>query len=257
MSLSSLSVRRGVTSTMAYLMIIGFGLFSLSRLQLDLYPDISFPTVVVLTTYTGASPEDMETLVSRPIEGAVATVKNAEEILSKSKLGVSMVEVKFDWDKDMEQAETDVRRALEMVKGFLPDDADNPIVFAFDPSMQPIVMMMISGPYPLDELRRIADNDIEPRLARLPGVASAEAAGGLEREIQILLDPVKIAAFGLDVNRVVGAVYQENTQVPGGSIQQGTLDFTIQTLGKYQSVEEIGEVVVGMATTERGPCRFG
>jgi len=253
MNFSAISVRRGVTFSMLYLIVVGFGLFSLARLQLDLYPDITFPAVVIITNYTGASPEDIETLITRPIEGAVSSAKDAEEINSDSKNSVSLITVEFDWSKDMEAAETDVRRKLEMVKGFLPDDADEPIVFAFDPSMQPVVMMMISGPYPLDELREIAEDEIEPRLARLEGIASAETAGGLEREIHVVLDPLKLAGFGLDVNSVIGAVYRENTQVPGGSIEQGALDFTIQTKGKYQKVEEIGKVVVGMGRGEVGP----
>ncbi len=179
MSLASYSVRRGVTFGMVYLILIGFGLFSLSRLQLDLYPDISFPSVIVITNYTGASPQDMETLVTTPIEGAVASVKNAKEIQSTSKQSTSVVTVKFEWGKDMEQAETDVRRQLEMIEGYLPEDADRPIIFAFDPSMQPIVMMVLTGPYPLDELRRIAENEVKPRLERLPGVAIATVDGGL------------------------------------------------------------------------------
>lgn len=253
MNLADLSVRRGVTVAMVYLIIVGFGIFSLLRLQLDLYPDVSFPTVVVITNYTGASPEDIETLISRPIEGAVSAAKDAEEIRSTSKQGVSVVEVKFDWGKDMEVAETDVRRKLELIKNLLPEDAEQPIVFAFDPSLQPVVMMMISGPYPLDELRRIAERDIEPRLVRLEGIASAEIAGGLEREIHVVLDPLKLAAFELDVNTVVGAVYRENSQAPGGSIEQGKLDFTIQTEGKYQKVDDLREVVVGMKATPQGP----
>jgi HAE1 family hydrophobic/amphiphilic exporter-1 len=253
MNISSLSVRRGVTFAMAYLILVGFGLYSLGGLGLDLYPDVSFPTVVVLTEYTGASPEDMETLVTRPIESGVSSVKGAKEIRSTSKQGVSYIEVRFDWGEDMDQAETEVRRALELVEGFLPDDVKDSMVFAFDPSMQPIVMMMISGPYPLDELRRIAEKEIEPRLARLEGIAAADTEGGLEREIRIELDPVKVAAHKLDVNQVIGTVYRENTQLPGGSVEQGTLDFTIQTTGKYQRVEDIGEVMVGIKPTLRGP----
>jgi len=253
MNLADLSVRRGVTVAMVYLIIVGFGIFSLTRLQLDLYPDVSFPTVVVITSYTGASPEDIETLISRPIEGAVSAAKDAQEVRSTSKQGVSIVEVKFDWGKDMEVAETDVRRKLELIKNLLPDDADQPIVFAFDPSLQPVVMMVLSGPYPLDELRRIAERDVEPRLVRLDGIASAEIAGGLEREVHVVLDPLKLAAFDLDVNTVVGAVFRENAQVPGGSIEQGKLDFTIQTEGKYRTVAELGQVVVGMKSTAQGP----
>lgn len=118
MNWPSLSVHRAVTFSMAYLVVLGLGLFCLSRLQLDLYPDISFPSVVVITTYNGASPQDIETLVTRPIEGAVVSAKNVEKVRSTSKNSTSLVVTEFDWGADMEQAETDVRRKLEMVKVF-------------------------------------------------------------------------------------------------------------------------------------------
>lgn len=253
MNIAGPAVRNVITTTMIYLMLVGFGLFSLARLQLDMYPDISFPTVIILTNYTGASPEDIETLVTRPIEGAASSVKNVKEVHSTSKQGTSLVEVRFEWGKDMEQAETDVRRKLEMIESLLPEDAEKSMIFAFDPALMPIVMLTVTGPYPLDELRRIAERDIEPRLVRLPGVASAEVDGGLEREIRVELDPVKVSVHGLDVNQIVGAVYRENLQVPGGSIQQGKLDFSIQTKGKYQKVADIGEVVIGSKMTSLGP----
>jgi hydrophobic/amphiphilic exporter-1 (mainly G- bacteria), HAE1 family len=253
MSLSSLSVRRGVTFGMIYLVVIGFGLYSLSRLQLDLYPDITFPAVMIITTYTGASPEDVEKLITRPVEGAVSAVKGVESVKSDSKQGSSVVTVEFDWGRDMDQAETDIRRKLDLVEGLLPDDADKPLIFAMDPSMQPVVILMMSGPYPMAELRDIAEDDIVPMLERLNGVASAEVAGGLKREIHVTLDPLRVEAFGVDVNAVLGGIYSENLQEPGGSIEQGSLDFTIQAEGKFQSVEEIGEVVVGMRLTADGP----
>jgi HAE1 family hydrophobic/amphiphilic exporter-1 len=126
MNLSSLSVRYGVTFGMLFLAIAGFGLFSLGRLRLDLYPDISFPTVLVLTSYTGASPEDVETLISRPVEGAVSAAKGVKEVQSTSKQGASVVNVQFEWGQDMEVAETDVRRRLEMIEGLLPEASTSP-----------------------------------------------------------------------------------------------------------------------------------
>ena len=253
MSLSTLAVRRGVTFSMAYLILVGFGMFSLSRLQLDLWPDITFPMLLVITQYTGASPEDVETLLSRPIEGAVASVKGVETIASDSKRGLSVVTVEFGWGRDMDQAETDVRRQLELIADYLPADAARPIVFVFDPSMQPVVFAAVRGPYPLDELRRLAEERITPRLERLDGIATAAVTGGMKREIHVTLDPVRVTAFGLDPAAVIGAVYQGNLQEPGGYIEQGSLDFTIQTEGKYRSPAEIGEVVVGVRTGARGP----
>lgn len=252
MNLSDISVRRGVTFGMLYLMVVGFGLFSLSRLQLDLYPDITFPAIMVITTYTGAGPSDVETLVTRPVEGAVAAVKGIQNIKSDSKQGSSVVTIEFDWGRDMDQAETDVRRKLDLIEGLLPDDADKPLVMAMDPSMQPVVILMLSGNYPQDELRNIAEKDIVPMLERLDGVASAEVAGGLKREIHISLDPGKMEAFAIDVNNVLAAVAQENGQEPGGTIDQGTLNFSIEAEGKFQTVADIGEVVVGAKRTFAG-----
>jgi len=245
MSLSSLSVRRGVTFGVVFLVLTGFGLFSLSRLQLDLYPELTFPKVLVLTSYTGASPEDVETLLTRPIEGAVSAVKGVKAARSDSTQGSSVVTVEFDWAKDMEQAETDVRRKLELIKGALPDDADDPIVVALDPSMQPVVTLMVTGPYPLDRLRKIAEDDVAAKLERIDGIASSNVAGGLKREIHVALDPAKVEAYGLDVSAVLGAIHQENLHEPGGAVEQGSMSFSIQTRGKYRSVREIGEVVVG------------
>ncbi|MBN2358429.1 MAG: efflux RND transporter permease subunit [Deltaproteobacteria bacterium] len=248
MNLSSLSVRRAVTVTMIYLIAVGFGVFSLARLKLDMMPDISLPMVIVITNYEGSSPEDIETLVTRPLESAVASVKNAEEIHSVSKQGLSLVMVEFGWGYDMEQAETDVRRAIELVSGYFPDDVQKPMVFAFDPSLQPIVMMLVTGPYPLDQLRRITEKEVKPRLERLPGIAAVDVSGGLEREIHVVLNPARMAALGIDVNAITGAVFRENMQIPGGTVAQGTLEFAVQTRGKYHSVEEIGEVLVGAKT---------
>lgn len=248
MNLSSLSVRRAVTVGMLYLLAVGFGLFSLARLKLDMMPDLSFPMVIVITNYEGSSPEDIETLVTRPLEGAVASVKNVEKINSTSKQGLSLVMVEFGWGYDMEQAETDVRRAIDMVSGYFPDDVQKPMVFAFDPSLQPIVMMLVTGPYPLDQLRHLAEKEVKPRLERLPGIAAVDVSGGLEREIHVVLAPAKMAALGIDVNAITGAVFRENLQIPGGTVAQGSLEFAVQTRGKYRSVEEIGEVLVGAKT---------
>ncbi len=252
MKLSEVSVRRGVTFLMLYIVIVGFGIFSLMRLGLDLYPDISFPVVITIVQYEGANPEDIETLVTKPLESAVAAVDGVESIRSDSKQGVSLVIVEFDWGTDMEQAETDIRRAIDMIEGYLPDDSDAPMIFAFDPSMQPIVMTTVSGPYPLDVLRYIADEEVAPLVERIDGVAAAEASGGLVREIQIVLDPHRIEAYKLDVTAVMGAVYAGNNQQSGGYIEQGIFEFEIKTNGKYKSVEEIGEVVVGARPTTMG-----
>ncbi|MFH1469495.1 MAG: efflux RND transporter permease subunit [Pseudomonadota bacterium] len=245
MNLSVLSVRRGVTFTVVWLVVMLFGLFSLSRLKLDLLPDLQFPGILVVTTYTGASPADMETLISRPIETAVASVERVKTIDTASSEGLSIVNVSFSWGTDMDQAETDVRRSLDMYSSMLPDDADDSLVFAFSTDMKPVMFLAVDGSLPLDQLRTIAEDQVQPRLERVQAVASASVTGGLEREIHVDLDPLLVGATGLDVNAVVQALYAENMQEPGGSLDQEPLSFTIHTGGRYSSLDDIRQVVVG------------
>lgn len=252
MNLPSLSVKRGVAFAMVYLVVVAFGLYSLSKLKLDLFPDMTFPTVIVITTYEGASPHDIETLITDPIEGVVASVERVEEIGSESRQGLSMVEISFAWDTDMDQAETDVRRSLDLVEGYLPDDAEAPIVFVMDPAMKPVMQLALSGPYSQDELRRIADDQVAPRLDRLDGVANSLVGGGLEREIHVYLDPDRLEAYGLDPRAIRQTVYLENTQQPGGSVDEGALTFTVHSQGQYQTLDELGGVMVGIAPTITG-----
>ncbi len=249
MNLSELSVRRAVTFSMIFLVVLGFGLFSLARLRLDMYPDISFPMIGVVTTYEGTGPREMEDLVTRPIEGVVTAVEGVKKVTSTSKQGASVVFVEFAWGSDLDQAEADVRKNIELIKGLLPEDADSPISFAFDPSMQPIVFLGISGPYPETRLRQIAVEKIEPLLERLPGVASADTIGGGKREISVQLDPRRLARVGVSPQQVVNALRMDNVQLPGGTIDQGGWQFAIQAKGRFTSVKQIGEVVVGMRGT--------
>ncbi|MBR2979736.1 MAG: efflux RND transporter permease subunit [Myxococcaceae bacterium] len=252
MNISELSVRRGVAFAMVFLLVALAGLFSMTRLKIDLYPELTFPMVVTITTYEGASPEDIETLVSRPIEQGLAAVEGVQSLRSTSRTGVSVVMTEFDWGADMDQAETDVRRALDLVTPILPTDADAPIVIAMDPSLQPVLMVLVSGPMALSDLRRLADDDLCPAIERLPGVASAQAMGGLLRQINVTLDPDRVAAFAIDVNQVLSTIYQENRQEPGGTIEPGPLSVTLQLSGRYQSVEQIGEALVGMRQDSAG-----
>jgi len=246
MSLSSLSVRRAVTFAMIYLIIVGFGLFSLARLRLDMYPDITFPMIGVVTEYPGAGPREIEDLVTRRIEGAVTAVEGVTEVTSTSKQGVSIVMVEFDWGADLNQAEIDVRKYIDFVRGLLPPDTKDPIAFAFDPSMQPVVFLGLDGPYSEVKLREISEEKIEPLLERLPGIASVDTVGGGKREIQVQLDPRRLGAAGIAPQQVVAALRADNVQLPGGTFDQGGWEFTIQTKGRYTRVSQVEQTVVGM-----------
>lgn len=245
MKLSSISIRRGITFTMIYVAAVGFGLFSLARLRLDLYPDITFPVVLVMSQYTGAGPFDIETVLTEPMEQTVASVEGLQRITSTSRAGLSLIVMEFDWGHDMDKAQTDVIRALEWVSDYLPDDATDPMVFAFDPSQMPIMFTGIGSPV-LDqaELRRVATEHISPRIERIPGVATADVVGGLERQIRVQADPRALASYGLAISDVTHALRGGNLQVPGGMIKDGRTAFSVRTLGEFQSIDEIRSAIV-------------
>lgn len=245
MILSKTAIKRSVTFFMIYIIAVGFGLFSLGRLKINLFPELDFPVVAVITQYVGVGPFDIETVVTRPIEEAVSSVQNVKTVTSNSRQGLSLVMLEFEWGTDMDQAEIDVRNALDFIDEYLPDDISDPMVFAFDPSMQPISFMSIgSSLHGLAELRRISEQDIEPRLERIPGVASASTSGGLKREIKILLDPIRLRAHRISVMQVENALRANNMQLPSGWIDNQQQEFTIQTQGEYKTVEEIKNTAV-------------
>lgn len=247
MTLGDLSVRRAITTTMIYLCVGGFGLFSLSRLPLDRLPDVDFPVVAIITEYVGASPNDVERLVTEPIERAVASVENVENVRSISRQGTSLVMVEFVWGTDMDAAEIHVRKNLELFADeAMPDDVRRPLTFAFDPSLAPVMFMSIDGPLDPHRLRDLARDEIQPYLARVEGVAAAEVVGGLDREIQVRLEPVWLEATGISATQVIEALRAHNVMLPSGSIDDRRQELNIDPSSEFTSVAQIREVIVGM-----------
>lgn len=240
MKMTETAIRRGVTFFMIYFIAVGFGLFSLARLNIDLYPKLEFPMIALISQYTGVGPFDMETVVTRPVEEVVAAVENIEKITSTSAQGLSLVLLEFDWGTDMNQAEIDVRNSLEFIQDVLPQEVDGPLVFAFDPSQQPIFYLALSSEmHGMAELRRIAERDLEPRLERIPGVASAFTMGGMRREIKVLVDPARLRAHNIPIEQVSAALQLGNLQLPAGKIENAMQEFTVQTAGEYSNIEQI------------------
>lgn len=231
---------------MAFLCAAGFGLFSLTRLPLERLPDVDFPVIAVITNYAGASPQDVETLITEPVERAVASVDNVERIRSTSRQGTSVVTIELGWGTDMDNAEIEVRKNLELfAEDVLPEDAPKPLTFTFNPRLAPVIFMSVNGPLDGHQLRRIASEQIEPYLTRIDGVASAEVIGGLEREILVELEPVWLQANGLSATRVVDALRGANLVVSSGAVDDGQQALAIQPTSELRSLEEIRDVVVG------------
>ncbi len=249
MNLSQSAVKRAVTYIMVFIPISAFGIVSLLRLKAELLPDITFPTAAVVVTYSGVGPEDIETLIVRPIEESVATVNRVKEIRSSCREGIGVTTIDFEWGTNMDVAVSDIREKVSFVEHDLPEDADKPMVFKFDLSMMPILFVGLSGDLSPAQMREIAEDKVEPRLERIDGVALAETHGGLEREIQIRLDRRRMEAFALSIEKVVNAIKDENLNLPGGDIKGKKDEYLIRTLGEFRSVEEIGNIVVSTRGT--------
>ncbi len=247
MKMTDLSIKKGVTFFMIYLIAVGFGLFSLIRLKIDLYPKLEFPMLAVITQYTGVGPFDIETIITRPVEETIASVENVEKITSTTAQGLSLVMLEFSWGTDMNQAEIDVRNNLEFLRDALPNDVSQPMVFAFDVSQQPILYLAVASDlHGQAELRRISELDIEPRLERIPGVASSFTMGGMRREIKVFADPARMRAHNVSIQQITTALQMNNLQVPSGWIDNKQQEFTIQTAGEYTSLEQIENTSVSV-----------
>ncbi|MCK5133908.1 MAG: efflux RND transporter permease subunit [Candidatus Sabulitectum sp.] len=252
MSLSSLSVRRRITFMMVFIFIIGVGLFGLSKLGIDLFPKLEFPMVIVASTMQGAGPEEMENLVTKYLEEAVSRVENVKEVSSTSSNGSSVIMAEFQWGHSLETAETDIRRQLDLYGSALPEDCSDPLVLALDPSMQPILFIGLSSPV-LDDfaLRTLIEDEIEPRLARQEGVGSVSVAGGLIREIQIVVDPAKLESSGISISQVVGALARVRNDKPAGNLDSGGEQINIRVEASVTSLADLEQLVVGIS--QNGP----
>ena len=244
MHITELSIRRPVAVAMFFLGVILLGIVSLSRLSVDLLPDLSYPKLTVWTTYPGAAPEEVETMVTKPIEEAVGTVPGVRRIESVSREGVSLVTLEFLWGRDMDFAALNVREKLDRLRWVLPRETGRPTIIRIDPRSQPIMALSISGEN-LVSLKELARDVIKRRLEQLKGVALAQVTGGLEREIQVEVDKERLESLGLTIEQIASALAAANFNLPGGTIKKGRYRYSLRTLGEFQNIEEIKDVVVG------------
>ncbi len=250
-NLPKLAVNRPITFMMISLILIGFGLYGLNNLRLNLYPDVSFPTITVYSTYEGVAPEDIEALITRPIEEQVGSISGVRRVRSLSSQGASVVKLNFTWGTDLFVAETEVRKRLDMIRRSLPDDVDQPIVFSYDPNDEPVlVLALTSSTRSPRELRTLATRQIEQRIERIEGIASAETAGGFDRQINVRISNAQMRTFNLDVAAISNRLGQENVQVPAGQLIEGETVFSLRTIGDFRNIEQIRNSIV--AVTDDG-----
>lgn len=245
MNLPNFSVNRPVTILMLFIGLILIGLISFQNLGLDLLPDLSFPMSAIIVSYSGVAPQEIENMITIPLEEAVATIRGVKNINSYSREGSSVVLMEFNWGTDMDVSALNIREKIDQVKGFLPDDASDPIVIKFDPSLMPILVLgMDSEERDLEKLQEYAEDIIKPRLERLEEVASVSINGGLDREILVSIDNEKLRSSQLSFSQVTAALAGENVNLPAGTLKEGTINFLIRTLGRFESIQDIKEILI-------------
>lgn len=251
MKISDFSINRAVTTTMLILLIVLVGIISFTRLNIGLYPDITFPGAAIITSYEGVGSEEIENLITKEIEGAVATVEGVNNITSTSSMGQSSVVIEFNWGRDMDFAVQDLREQVDLISSaVLPYGADDPLIFKFDPASLPIIMYGVSSSdLQLAELKQRTEDDLIPRLERLPGVAQVNLQGGLDREILVSLKRDKLNYYNLDYSFVSNILAQENVNVSAGDVVQGNKNLLVRTTGKFESLDEIRKINIPVAAS--------
>ncbi len=256
MFLSDLSIKRPVLATMMMLALVVLGLFSYRRLNIDQFPDVAFPFLVIQTRYTGASPESVEREVTKKIEESVNTVEGVKQIQSTSTEGFSTIFVQFNLGTKVMDAQADVRAKIDGIRQDLPKDIDPPVISRANPSDQPIFVLSVQGPdWSLRDLTRLADEVVSRRIENISGVGNVSLVGGLKREIHVLLLPDRMNALGVSPDMVASAVQRENGDVPAGRVERGSAEQLVRVAGKIRDPRDFAKLIV---TTRGGiPVRLG
>jgi len=244
MNLPQFGVKRPITTFMIFLGIFMLGAVAITKLSIDLLPEMNIPAISVITLYPGASAKDVESKVTEYIEDSLGTISNLDKILSRSKENLSIVTCLFKWGTNLDNASNDIRDNLELAKKDLPDDAERPIIFRFNTSMMPILVLGINAKESYRNLRHIIDKKLVEPLQRLEGVGTVQIMGGLEREIKIKINKEKIQAFNISTKQIIGILKAENLTLPAGRLKLAKTEYLIRVPGEFENIEEIKNIVI-------------
>jgi HAE1 family hydrophobic/amphiphilic exporter-1 len=240
MNLAKLSVLRPVAMAMFIVLLIILGLVSLRNLPVNLFPELNFPVVAVTVTYEGAGPEEIEQLITRPIEEMMSSVPNVESVSSTSRTGGALILVSFDWGTDLDFATLAMRERIDQVRDRLPQGVSAPQVMRFDPSMLPIIQLAITEPSSnVSEAKRLIENEIQPRLDSIDGVAAVQIEGGADQEIRLDIDPERLANYRLSLTDLQQLIASENLNMPGGLVQDANQSLPIRITGEFRSINDL------------------
>ncbi len=241
------AVRKPISTVLLFLGVMVFGLFSLSHLAVDQYPEIEIPQISVITMYPGANAAEIETNITRVLEDNLNTVSNLKKLTSKSQDNVSMINVEFEYGSDLDEGANEIRDAVSRVQSMLPDGIEYPTIFKFSTSMMPIMMLAVTAEESYPALSKILDDKLVNVLNRVDGVGAVSVIGAPEREVQVNVDPVRLDAYGLTVEQLGQIIAAENVNIPSGTIDIGNNTFNIKADGEFKLSDELRKVVVSNA----------
>lgn len=245
MSIYKSAVKKPITTLMLFFAVIVFGWYSLSKLAVDLYPEIEFPAITVMTTYAGANASDIETNISKLVENTLNSVDDLKEITSTSRDNLSVVSLEFEYGTDLTEAVNNIRDALSRIESVLPENADEPLIFKFSSSMMPIMMFTITADQSYEGAKKILENKIINPLNRVNGIASASIVGSPVREISISVDPQKIESYNLTIEDIGNVLRAENINMPSGNIKMGNMNYPLRVEGELKESETFNNIVLG------------
>lgn len=250
-------LNRPITVIMCTLIIVGFGIFSLTNLRVTLFPKLNIPVLAISTGYQNVAPEDIDRIIVTPIEGAVSAIEGIESLEARVSRGNAFIIMRLYEGTDIRKTELKVQKAIDQIRADLPQQAREPVIFQFDPENRPIMQLSInSAQKGLDELRNLAIEVVEPSLERLVGLASADTRGGLERRIYVDVSPMRLAQYSLVPQEIENAISTNNTQLPMGNVLAQNISYSVRAESMYKTVDEIRQTIIKVA--ENGvPIRIG
>ncbi|MCH2614436.1 MAG: efflux RND transporter permease subunit, partial [Opitutales bacterium] len=238
----AIATRRPVSVLMVVLAVCVFGYVSYQKLPLTLMPDISYPTLTVRTEYPGTAPQEVEAQISERFEQQLGVVQYLNKITSISRADQSDILLEFAWGADMSEAAQSIREKLDRLR--LPRDAKRPLILRYDPTLDPIMRIGMTGPYPLDQLRIYAEEIVQRELEGEEGLAAVKVIGGLEEEYQVRISEDKLVSLNLDIETINTRLAQNNVNLPGGRLEEGRIRYAIRTLNEFKSMQDIGSIVI-------------
>ncbi|MCD7970162.1 MAG: efflux RND transporter permease subunit [Alistipes sp.] len=245
MKIYEASVRKPISTILIFVGVMIFGLFSLNNLAVDMYPDLDYPAISVITYYDGANASEVETNVTRILEDNLNTVNNLKKLTSTSRDNISLITAEMEWGSDLNEAANDIRDVVGRVQSYLPDDVDTPVIFKFSSSMIPVLVLSATADESYSGLYKILDDRLVNVLNRVDGVGAVSLSGEPTREVQVNVDPQKLDAYGLSVEQIGSVIAAENSNIPSGTLDIGTNTYNIKTDVEFKDSEEIGKIVLG------------